>query len=234
MTRKIIIAKYREKPDPYGIFNGKNWWEICDVPYVIYNKLDTSNEGIHLPNIGREAHTYLYHIIHNYDKLADINIFTQADPHHPVGTPEDRKQTYTEYMNVFLHRIKYENFTDWTPLTDLITQLCYEGYDEIAENNNRSYDLHVNTFYKTFFNRTRNFSPAVPVPEYEFAIGAIFAVPKENIIMRPRSFYENALKMCLDSKYSLPNSGVHYYRKACGPWIMERLWKYLFDKSLLS
>ena len=30
---------------------------------------------INLPNIGREAHTYLYHIINNYDNLADINVF---------------------------------------------------------------------------------------------------------------------------------------------------------------
>ncbi|CAE8640328.1 unnamed protein product [Polarella glacialis] len=31
-----------------------------------------------LPNIGRESHTYLHHIMENYDKLADWTVFTQA------------------------------------------------------------------------------------------------------------------------------------------------------------
>mmetsp|Transcript_63854 Transcript_63854/g.113921 ORF Transcript_63854/g.113921 Transcript_63854/m.113921 type:complete len:420 (-) Transcript_63854:97-1356(-) len=32
-----------------------------------------------LDNVGREAHTYLHHIVHNYDKLADWTVFTQAE-----------------------------------------------------------------------------------------------------------------------------------------------------------
>merc|ERR1719478_711017 len=34
-----------------------------------------------LPNVGRESHTYLTHIVENYHRLADWTVFTQA------GTP---------------------------------------------------------------------------------------------------------------------------------------------------
>ena len=32
-----------------------------------------------LPNVGREAHSYLYHIVHNYHNLANVTVFTQAN-----------------------------------------------------------------------------------------------------------------------------------------------------------
>ncbi len=32
-----------------------------------------------LPNVGRESHTYLHHIITNYDCLAEVTIFFQGD-----------------------------------------------------------------------------------------------------------------------------------------------------------
>jgi hypothetical protein len=40
----------------------------------------TSSEEacIRLPNVGREGHTYLHHIVENYDNLANWTVFTQA------------------------------------------------------------------------------------------------------------------------------------------------------------
>ncbi len=33
---------------------------------------------IQLPNVGRETHTYLHHIVSRYDSLADWTVFSQA------------------------------------------------------------------------------------------------------------------------------------------------------------
>ena len=33
-----------------------------------------------LPNAGREAHTYLHHLAHRYDRLADLTVFAQGRP----------------------------------------------------------------------------------------------------------------------------------------------------------
>jgi hypothetical protein len=73
---KIIVARYNEKLEwmkesPFNLFR-----------YIVYNKginddfekcnVDTI---INLPNVGRCDHTYLYHIVNNYDNLTDINVF---------------------------------------------------------------------------------------------------------------------------------------------------------------
>lgn len=64
---EFVIAKYTED----------TLWVKDLSPYrvTIYDK----SKG-DLPNIGREAHTYLHHIICNYDKLADITVFLQGNP----------------------------------------------------------------------------------------------------------------------------------------------------------
>jgi hypothetical protein len=76
---EIIIARYNEDLD---------WLKKIPKEFkiTIYNKGQDDIENIppnatiiKLPNIGRESHTYLYHIIENYDKLADKTIFCQGD-----------------------------------------------------------------------------------------------------------------------------------------------------------
>ena len=67
----IVVARYNEDIA---------WLTPVMDHCVIYNKgspLDLTNE-IPLQNVGRESHTYLHHIIENYDTLTDIVIFTQA------------------------------------------------------------------------------------------------------------------------------------------------------------
>jgi hypothetical protein len=73
---KIIVARYNEKLEwmresPFNLFR-----------YIVYNKgvnddfekcnVDTI---VNLPNVGRCDHTYLYHIVNNYNNLNDINVF---------------------------------------------------------------------------------------------------------------------------------------------------------------
>jgi hypothetical protein len=57
-----------------------------DFNTFIYNKsgvelkdLSKNHNQIMIENIGREGHTYLTHIINNYDNLSDITIFIQDD-----------------------------------------------------------------------------------------------------------------------------------------------------------
>lgn len=73
---KIIVSRYNEnlewmKESPFNLFR-----------YVVYNKgvnddFEKCNvdEIITLPNVGRCDHTYLYHIVKNYNKLNEINVF---------------------------------------------------------------------------------------------------------------------------------------------------------------
>jgi hypothetical protein len=75
MLFQIVVARYNENISYLTPFEKVS---------VIYNKGDDNIQEefiniIKLPNIGRESHTYLYHIINNYNNLADNTIFIQGN-----------------------------------------------------------------------------------------------------------------------------------------------------------
>jgi hypothetical protein len=47
---------------------------------TIYDKGDGTSGGACLPNNGREADTYLHHLVNRYDELADLTVFVQGHP----------------------------------------------------------------------------------------------------------------------------------------------------------
>jgi hypothetical protein len=73
---EIIVSRFNEdlnwtQEAPFNLFQ-----------YIVYNKGNNENfnktnikQIINIQNVGRESHTYLYHIIHNYEKLANIMVF---------------------------------------------------------------------------------------------------------------------------------------------------------------
>ena len=80
-TVELVVARYSESVD---------WAMAYNDIAVIYNKGRTPVVGfqrsVNVENIGREGHTYLYHIVQNYGNLAEKSIFMQADPfpHNPT------------------------------------------------------------------------------------------------------------------------------------------------------
>ena len=73
---EIVIARYNEDLKWTAELPFNNY------QYTVYNKgIDENFEKcnvdkiINLPNVGRCDHTYLYHIVHNFNKLAPITIF---------------------------------------------------------------------------------------------------------------------------------------------------------------
>ncbi len=76
----IIIARYKE--DISYLLND----EFKNYHIIIYNKgNEISNQEIinkykiiQLPNVGKCDHTYLHHIIENYDNISDVTIFLPA------------------------------------------------------------------------------------------------------------------------------------------------------------
>ncbi len=74
-TLELVVAHYHED---------LRW--LRRVPAVfqktIYSKAEPPPLQPHLPlpNVGREAHTYLHHIVSRYDSLADYTVFCQGKP----------------------------------------------------------------------------------------------------------------------------------------------------------
>ena len=67
---EIVVARYNED---------LTWLNPYLSIATIYNKgLEDIDNSINIINVGRESHTYLYHIINNYENLADRTIFFQG------------------------------------------------------------------------------------------------------------------------------------------------------------
>ena len=76
MDMEIIISRFNEDLSwtKEGIFN--------EYKYTVYNKGDNDNfekinvsKVININNVGRCDHTYLYHIVQNYNNLSNIVVF---------------------------------------------------------------------------------------------------------------------------------------------------------------
>jgi hypothetical protein len=73
-SHRLVVSRFRENVD----------WVDCFGTYTIYNKGRDDLAARHransvkLRNMGREAHSYIYHIVENYDRLEDILIFSQG------------------------------------------------------------------------------------------------------------------------------------------------------------
>lgn len=189
MVKQLVLARYEENLDWVIENNLLNKTKI-------YNKgSDLSSKFINvtkLSNVGREAHTYLHHIIFNYDKLADFTYFCQ-------GNPFDHSLKFVEKFNIL-------GINNFTYLGDFSHKI-YKNYLHDESVYDKSLPLVASTLNLT------SFLPNV----YEFKSGAIFAVPKKNILDRPLAYYEEAISF-VDSDISPP--AAHAF---------ERLWEFIFS-----
>ncbi len=157
---QLVVAHYRED---------LSWLEDFSVlPVTVYSKGGTGpNE---LPNVGREAHTYLHHIIENYDSLADVTVFLQGDP-------RDHVPDVFEKIWSVDSRTQYRELSDLMLVDDALGRPPQPG-------------LPLATFYERLFEAA--------APEYYCCrVGACFAVSRDNIRQRSLDFYRRALNLVL-------------------------------------
>jgi hypothetical protein len=125
-----------------------------------------------LPNIGREGHTYLYHIINNYENLADCNIFVQGDPAFHF------RSIFSKINNI----IEANNFPIF--------------FGESNDENIFSIKCpsHINGLPMYYFFDLLFGLKLQPSTMLRFYPGAQFAVDKQTILHRPKIFYQFLLK----------------------------------------
>lgn len=99
----IVIAHYNENLD---------WVSELDSTYInkiwVYSKSPITNNHIPLPNIGRESHTYLHHIVSQYPNFPKNIIFLQGNP---FGHHESIKPNNVEDINLWLNYLQSQEYT---------------------------------------------------------------------------------------------------------------------------
>jgi len=167
---KIVVARNSETVD----------WTNGLPDCIIYNKGVTPPNSIHpvinLPNVGREGHTYLTHIIQNYDQLDDFTCFLQGNPFD--HTPNLEQRVKVAESRPASERPGYEILSK-----DIYSiNLCYDPTD---------FSLHallIDTYKKVF-------GVAKESHEFRFGAGAQFIASRDCIRSRPKSFYEQIVPL---------------------------------------
>jgi hypothetical protein len=168
----IVISRYK---------NNMTWISYFKTSRLfIYDKSGETNEYIHLPNIGRESHTYLTHIVNNYNDLANHVCFLQGNPF--------------DHINIDVSTIEtFSPLEDFFPL-DSIMAKC-----DVYGSPHSWCDMKGLIFDKYFINRPS---------EIIFTPGACFIVKKTAILNRKIEFYQELLKEF--DRTDIPNpSGIN-------------------------
>lgn len=199
----LVVARFREDVS----------WTRRWPHKIIYNKGDRSTIPddlqpfvVDLPNVGRESHTFLHHIVTKYDDLDDLTAFSQGEPRDHLAffgwtvddlfrvppwlpcSPNVRDTSGWEPPGTYDFRI-----AEWDgPVTPTPLDECYgQWYERVFD---RPFPAHMMGAYA----------------------GAVFSVRKQAVRRHPRALYEKLLAEVSGCKN--PVAG-HF---------MERTWTKLF------
>jgi hypothetical protein len=216
MINQLIVSRYNE--DTSWTKNFKNT--------IIYNKgneIQSNHPVINLENVGREAHTYLHHIIENYDNLADVNCFMQ-------GFPFDHLKIWFGMENdaLGLHRFKKqyleipENHLMCNCALSINLNDCYKNHLEYDKNNlpqdsRHEIPIRNNEIWHDWWYSKIDPSKLVDIykPTRMFW-SALFSVRKEAILSNSKDYYKMLIK---DLDHVHP---IHAY-------YFESSWSYIFN-----
>ena len=126
-----------------------------------------------LPNVGREAHTYLHHIVSNWDNLAEYTLFLQ-------GWPFDHDVNLEDIQKFIDGKVVPE---------DGVSQIGNHQYLYCDRMGNPHHpDLPIGEYFKKILKRD-------PPEAIFFAIGAQYIVHKRMIHNKSLDFWKGLLEM---------------------------------------
>lgn len=177
----VVIARYTENLDWINIFD-----DCDDVKLYIYDKSPNNQKYIgndtmticRLENIGREANTFLHHIVTNFDNLGERTMFLQ-------GNPFDHEVTREQLLEF----VKY-NEKNIIPISSKRFFRC----DKTGRPHHGG--LPIGATYKELLPNSED------IDIYSFTSGAQYLVAKECIKNKPIEFWEKLLKLSqTDTKF---------------------------------
>ena len=160
-----------------------------------------------IPNVGRECHTYLTHIIENYNNLGDITVYVSGScdgQYKWYKTLNTFKYAFNTKNSVFLCEFVDDDFSKISPFS--ITE--YKSSDNNNFNANSDKSLEKSSIYP-FGEWYNTLFKDIPLKYY--CLRGIFAVSREHIHNRPIDFYKSLLEFVNKS----PNpEAAHYIERA--------------------
>jgi len=212
---ELVVSRYNEPLDWLKDYPFKEYDVIIynKGPNVNFTQTPNITNTITLKNVGRCDHTYLYHIVNNYDNLADITVFLPGS-----CNMENKKQKATRILEhikqnktaVFISDGRHENVK--TELYDFVIDewTSSDENNKIANPEKTLEKSPVRPYGKWF---ETNFDDLVI---NHITYMGIFSVSKEDILQHPLEYYKKLMGQLETS--SNPEVG-HY---------IERSWTAVF------
>ena len=210
---EIVVARYNES------LSWLNEYPFNQFEYIVYNKGDNEafeknhvKQIVTLENVGRCDHTYLYHIIENYEYLSDVIVFFTGsiDMNHFKKNKAITilnniiQSNYTKaYFIGIYHVCLKTDFQDFT--LDYYSCSHSDNFSKNSEtilypSNLRPYGYWYNYF---FGNKIAHWS----------TLGGVFSIDKRDVIQHPKTTYINILQTV--NTHSNPEAG-HYIERSWG------------------
>lgn len=211
-TIDIIISRYNED------LEWINEYPFNQFQYIVYNKgvnddfcKNNIKQIINLSNIGKCDHTYLYHIVNNYDNLSDILLFFPGSLNISYKKEKSIKiLNYiisNEFKNAYFLGIETENvfntfkdfkLDDWKTTDKKNLNLNSESKLQLCRV--RPYGK----WYRYFFGN---------IKAKWYTMFGIFSIDKRDVIQHNKIRYKILLNIV--SRSSNPEAG-HYIERSWG------------------
>jgi len=228
--KRLVVAKYHENID----WTSPAKSEGVDV--IVYDKsnpsiidpqesVNLSKNLIQIPNIGRESHTYLAHIVRNYDSLYDIEIFSQGD--------------VSDHVIDFWGRVRglVPGTFDFVDFPDREKIVCFneKSYElrssqhpevDPLDTGSASYIFMASPGHREIYGLAHGECPEnIDTASRKFSCHAVFAVSKECIRRIPLESYKKMLDL-----FSDPYKPYPPYKCVGDYWAyeFEYAWKSMF------
>lgn len=208
----IVVAAYQENLSWIDEFVPKNGDYHVYVyhkftPYPDLQNVATWIQQETLPNVGRESHTYLYHLLTNYDRLADYDgiIFLQ-------GNPMEHMTDVTQTLEHWASQIREQGYTNNFHYCDM-----HGTHYQWKFHNYRGAPLEATamTFGEWFESRMNGNPDTFPMKLLWYG-AAQFGIAVELIKRRSKEFFDGLIQ---DLQTLNPEIG-HF---------MERSWYYIMN-----
>ncbi len=204
MRVQVVVARYLEDV---------SWLAELGLPCVVYDKSGAPGPNA-LPNLGRETHTYLTHIVAAYPDFADFTVFVQGSPFFHMG-PQAGPDTLRAAIerNIRLG-VQFTGFAWYKLKCDRLGR----PHDMARPENQGKWagwgkDIPVGEVYGKLFAGDAPESILVTAP------AGLFFAARNRILARPKYFYQVALELVEADPQDARNTGHAF----------ERLWGIIFN-----
>ena len=211
----MVISRYNENlkwinTDPFNKY-----------PLIVYNKGINNDfeysskikKVVNTKNVGREGHTYLLHIINNYDNLADFTLFLPGSLEHQEKLWKAKKILSVleedEKKCIYIEHIAPDGIMDF----EISEYKSTNAQNLLVNDEKKLLESDIKPFGKWY----ANYFNDIKLDSVSYL--GVLALKKEDILQHSKEYYEVFLNQL--STHSNPEVG-HY---------IERTWSKIFYPS---